>query len=126
MNSQKIAFPSSIDGIHGDLSLHFGHTPAFTVIEYDTDTFQVKSIEILQNAPHQHGKCMRPVMLLKNAGVDTIVVGLIGRPPLSGFSQVGIKILKGKEGKIKENFQAFQQQQLSEYNYDHICDGGNC
>jgi predicted Fe-Mo cluster-binding NifX family protein len=108
METKKIAFPGSIEGLKGELSGHFGHTEAFTTIEYDVSSKDVINVEIIQNAPHQQGGCMQPVMLLKNSGVSEVVVGGIGQRPLMGFAQVGIEVLTGHQGTIKDNFESFK------------------
>ncbi len=125
INTKKIAFPSSLEGIHGELSTHFGHTPAFTIIEYDSEDFHIISVEILKNAPHQQGKCRRAVMLLKNAGVHAIVVGNISRRPLMEFLQVGIVPYQGLFSTVKENFLVFKQNSLEILTSAHKYQGGN-
>ena len=107
MSTRRVAFPSSIEGLTGELSFHFGHALAFTIIEYDPDSKEVEHVEILKNVPHEHGKCLRPVRLLMNSNVDEIVVGGIGNKPCMGFHQAGIQLYKGVEGSVKDNFAAF-------------------
>ena len=125
INTKKIAFSSSLKGIHGELSTNFGHTPAFTIINYEEETFRVLSVEILQNAPHQQGKCRQPVMLLKNAGVHAIVVGNISRRPLMEFRQVGIVPYQGLFSTVKENFLVFKHNSLEILTSAHKYQGGN-
>ena len=91
---------------------HFGHTPAFTVLEYDEETKEVINVEILENSPHKSGACMQPVMFLKNAGTNDVILGGIGQRPLMGFLQVGIEPYIGINGTIKENFNAYIEGKL--------------
>ena len=112
MSTKKIAFPGTVEGLNGELVGHFGHTPAFTTIEYDENTKDVITVEIIQNAPHEQGGCMTPVLLLPNNGVTEVVVGGIGQRPLLGFIQVGIEPFRGIQGTIKQNFEAFKQNEL--------------
>jgi predicted Fe-Mo cluster-binding NifX family protein len=87
----KIAIPSNKPGgLDADLSEHFGHCDAFTLV--DVEEGEVKNVEILDNAPHEQGACLAPVMILKNAAVDALVAGGMGMRPLAGFQQVGIDV----------------------------------
>jgi predicted Fe-Mo cluster-binding NifX family protein len=49
-------------------------------------------VEIVQNAPHEEGGCMRPVLTLAENNVNAIVVDGIGGRPLMGVGQVGIAV----------------------------------
>ncbi len=112
MSSLKVAFPSTVEGLTGELVPHFGHTPSFTIIEYDETTKEVSNVDVLQNAPHKQGGCSVPVMVLKNADVNSVVLGGIGQRPLMAFIQVGIEPYAGIQGTVKENFEAFITERL--------------
>ena len=112
MNTKKIGFPGTVEGLNGELVGHFGHTPTFLTIEYEENTKDVINVEVIKNAPHEQGECMTPVMLLKNKGVTEVVVNGIGHRPLIGFLQVGIEPYGGIQGTIKQNFEAFKQNKL--------------
>lgn len=87
----RIAFPSQAPGgLESDLSAHFGHCDAFTMV--DVENGEVTSVEIEFNGGHEQGGCMAPVMQLKNAGAEALVAGGMGARPLAGFQQVGIQV----------------------------------
>lgn len=87
----KIAIPSGAPGgLDAELSAHFGHCEVFTLVLAENG--ETQGIELLNNVPHEQGGCMGPVMLLKDAGVDTLVAGGMGMRPLAGFQQVGIDV----------------------------------
>ncbi len=111
--SRKIAFPSNITGLKGEVHAHFGHADAFTLIEYNEESKDVISIEVMKNAPHVHQGCMGLVMLLKNSDVDHLGVIGIGPRPLTICNQVGIEVLEAVGGKVKENFQSFLNGKLN-------------
>ncbi|MFX0093720.1 MAG: NifB/NifX family molybdenum-iron cluster-binding protein [Candidatus Hodarchaeota archaeon] len=120
---KRIAFPTLSEGLDAQLSLHFGHSATFTLIHYEEATKEIIKVECVSNAPHQSGGCMVPVMLLKNEGVDEVVLGGIGMRPLMGFLQVGIKPYAGIKGTVKENFEAFINEKLNEMTQG-TCSGG--
>ncbi len=87
----KIAVPSdNPGGLEATISEHFGHCDAFTLI--DVEEQEVKAVNIMPNTGHVQGGCMAPVMMLKNAEVDTMVAHGMGMRPLAGFQQVGIEV----------------------------------
>ena len=112
MGKRKIAFPGTNEGLEGTMTGHFGHTEVFTTISYNEETGEIEKVEILDNPPHNQGGCMQPVMLLKNNGVDEVIVLGIGHRPLMGFKQVGIDTFLGTEGTVKENFELFWAKKL--------------
>ena len=111
----RVAFPSTIHGLSGELSFHFGHATAFTVVEYNSENREVISVEIIRNEPHQQGGCMRPIRLLMNSNVEEVVVGGIGRRPLQGFQQLGIQVFKGKHMNVKDNLKLHLLKKLAAF-----------
>lgn len=126
----KIAFPSNNPGgLQSSRSDHFGHCEVFTIVEFE-DQNTVGSIETITNHGHAAGGCMTPVKILKDAGVEAIVVGGLGARPMQGFSQVGIDVYfaapnmaKDVEGLVK----LFADGQLPKMQPTQVCKGsGNC
>jgi predicted Fe-Mo cluster-binding NifX family protein len=116
----RIAVPSMEQGGLDDiLSGHFGHCAAFTLV--DVEGNEVKNVTILENPPHHQGGCMSPVMLLKDNGVDIIIVGGIGMRPLMGFEEVGIKVYGGAAGTIEFIINEFLEGRLSPAGEDIVC-----
>ena len=112
MMKKIVAFPGTESGLKGDLVGHFGHTPIFTAIEFNSESNEIIEVTSIANPPHEQGGCMKPVMLLKEAGVTDVVLGGIGFRPLMGFKQVGIKAYRGVPGTIKDNFDKFASNAL--------------
>jgi predicted Fe-Mo cluster-binding NifX family protein len=122
-STRKIAFPSNVEGLNGELSQHFGHALAFTLITYIPEKKKIHEIEVIRNVAHQHGGCMRPIRLLMNSNVSEIVVGGIGKRPCQGFKQVGIKVYKGIKDTVKNNFKAFINDKLTQFDINSTCPG---
>jgi predicted Fe-Mo cluster-binding NifX family protein len=88
----RVAFPSAgKGGLDAELSAHFGHCDAFTLVEMNEG--EQGEVQVMPNAPHVQGGCMAPVQALKQAGVDVLVAGGMGARPLAGFQQVGIQVV---------------------------------
>ena len=106
------------------VSPHFGHCDAFTLVDLDGD--QVASARVLPNAAHEHGGCMGPVMLLKQAGVDVLVAGGMGRRPLLGFNQVGIEVWFSEQlPRVADVVELALRGQARRFGPEHTCGGGH-
>ena len=123
---KRIAFPGTNAGLKSKLSLHFGHTQAFIVVQYDEETEEIEEVDIIENPPHRQGGCMLPVKILMNANVDAIVLGGIGGRPLAGFQQVGIETFRGIEGDVEENFKSFLAGSLQPLRMPSCGSGAGC
>lgn len=116
----RIAVPSMGDGGLDDiLSGHFGHCGVFTLV--DVDGKKITGVTKLQNIPHHEGGCMAPVNLLKENGVDLIIVGGIGMRPLMGFAQVGIEVYSGGAGTVEFVVNEFIAGRLMPAGDDVVC-----
>ena len=91
IESLRLAVPSdNPGGLEAQRSDHFGHCDLFTIIEIKDNA--IASVKALANQEHAAGGCMVPVSLLRDHGVEAIVVGGIGARPLQGFNEVGISV----------------------------------
>ena len=91
MNSFKLAVPTmGSAGLESERSGHFGHCDCFTIV--DIVDGEIAGMSELANPPHEEGGCLRPVKLLKDAGVDAIVAAGMGMRPMMGFADAGITV----------------------------------
>lgn len=97
----KIAIPNN----NGEVNQHFGQSQEFSIIEMDNDNNIVK-VEDLQAAglQHQHEGLAG---LLKDQGVEVVIVGGIGAGALDALEAGGIKVLFGASGLIKDVAETF-------------------
>jgi len=127
MNNMKVAIPSNNPGgLEAQVSAHFGHCDLYTIVEIDQSG--IKSVGTMDNPPHQEGGCLAPVQLLADQGVNALLAGGMGRRPLMGFNQVGIKVfLAAGQPSVKSSVQALLDNQLPLFSMDSVCGGGgNC
>lgn len=86
----KIAIPSeTADGLASIRSGHFGHTPFFTVVEYD-DAMNIVGAEAVKNVDHDRYGCGGVIEYVMGLGVDGILTVGMGMPPLMRFTQAGV------------------------------------
>jgi predicted Fe-Mo cluster-binding NifX family protein len=105
MNSSLVlAVPSNTPGgLAAGISEHFGHCDLFTLIKIQEK--KIASVETVANVEHGAGGCLEPVMLLKNQGVQAVVVGGMGARPMQAFADVNIDVYYAAKDSLK-NVQA--------------------
>ena len=129
MATLRIAVPSNAPGgLEAVRSDHFGHCDLFTLVTLDNG--QVAAVETVNNIAHEAGGCMAPVGLLRDKGIDAIVVGGMGARPLSGFAGVGITVYFAAQSafeSVKAVVDGFLGNQLVVMQPTQACQGhGNC
>lgn len=127
MDNGRIAVPSNGEGgLNSIRSEHFGHCDVFTLI--DVESGKIKNESVISNQEHGHGGCMVPVNLLAKQNVNAIVVGGIGRRPLAGFGEAGIKVyFDSSSPNVKTAVENLIANKLEKISLDQTCGGGgNC
>ena len=88
----KLAIPSETDaGLESIRSGHFGHTPYFTIVEYDDD-MNIVSAESVKNIDHDQYGCGGVIQYALSLGIDGILTVGMGRPPLMSFTNNGVVV----------------------------------
>ena len=86
----KLAIPSeTADCMASTRSGHFGHTPFFTIVEYD-DAMNIVSAEAVKNVDHDQYGCGGVIEYVLSLGVDGILTVGMGMPPLMRFTENGV------------------------------------
>ena len=99
-SSVFLAVPSNAPGgLDAEISEHFGHCELFTLINIQEG--KVASVNTVANVEHGAGGCMEPVQLLKDQGVEAIVVGGMGARPMQAFAEVNIDVYYAAKGSLK-------------------------
>lgn len=119
-----IAIPSDAPGgLDANISAHFGHCDAFTLVKVDDG--KLGDVEIHKNQGHEQGGCMAPVMTLKQLGVDVLIAGGMGMRPLAGFQQVGIAVHHMKDSStVRDAAELFVSGGCPEFGQAQTCGGG--
>jgi predicted Fe-Mo cluster-binding NifX family protein len=118
----KIGIPSnSPGGLDAGVSAHFGHCDLFTAVEIEGS--QIKNVSTIGNDGEHN--CMIPVRKMADAGIDTVLIGGIGRRPLMEFQNNGIKVFVGAAGTVKEPVSNYLSDSLTEATVRDVCQGSN-
>jgi predicted Fe-Mo cluster-binding NifX family protein len=91
------------EGLAGDISSHFGHTPCFVVAEISGG--EILSSRTVSSPGHGEG-CSMPGFV-HQLGVSAVVVGGIGGGAVSGLEARGIQVVAGASGNAGAALQAF-------------------
>ncbi len=95
-----LAIPSdNPGGLTAGISAHFGHCDLFTLISIEDD--QIASVNTVSNVEHGTGGCVEPVNLLRDQGVQAVVVGGIGARPMQAFADAGIAVYYADRDALK-------------------------
>lgn len=81
----------------GKLSMHFGHSKEFAIIEMDNN--KLKKKEMLKPPPHKPGVLPK---WLKELEVNVIIAGKMGDNAVQLFNQNGINVVTGAPGLAPE------------------------
>lgn len=119
-----IAVPSNNPGgLDATISEHFGHCDVFTLVKVDGN--EIGETTTLEKGAHESGGCMTPVTQLKDAGVDALIAGGMGKRPLQGMQEVGIQVYLNKDAAtVKEAVQAVLDGTSEPFAEQHTCGGG--
>lgn len=74
------------------LTLHFGHSAEFAIVDADEEKKQIQMREDVDAPPHQPGLLPR---WLAERGVNVIIAGGIGQRAQALFLEQGIRVLVG-------------------------------
>lgn len=126
----KLAIPTNAPGGMGaQRSGHFGHCDVFTIVDI-AETGETVDTQTIANQEHEAGGCLAPVSLLRDAGVEAIVVAGLGKRPMQGFSEAGIVVYYADietVPNVESVMESMAKNKLVVMRPDQSCQGsGNC
>ncbi|MCD6108992.1 MAG: NifB/NifX family molybdenum-iron cluster-binding protein [Thermoplasmata archaeon] len=106
----RIAVPcSDNNGLESKISMHFGRSPYYAFI--DVEDNEIKNVEVLPVPFSDHGPGDLPNFVKQNKGEIVIAYGMGGRA-VDFFNQLGIRVITGVRGKVREAVEAFLKNKL--------------
>jgi len=106
----RIAIPcSNNNGLKSEISMHFGRSPYYAFVDVEGD--KIKNFEILPVPFAEHGPGDLPNFVKENKG-DVVIAYGMGRRAIDFFNQLGIDIITGASGTVKEVVDAFLKNRL--------------
>lgn len=116
MSRIRIAFPTEGDkGLDDRVFEHFGRAPFYTIVEVEDK--RVVGVEVLESPfvkNHQPG--MVP-LFLKEKGVNVIICRGIGGRARAFLERIGIEVIMGAEGKVRDLVEKYLEGTLESREY---------
>lgn len=107
-------------GLDSEVCAHFGSCEYFTLV--DMANGKPQALNTIDNAsPDGVHNCAAPAELLKDNGVDAVLVSGIGGRPLVSLTCNGIRVFGGAFGRVSDALQDFTSGSL-----DELSDRGTC
>jgi len=101
----RIAIPSEDDrGMDSSIAMHFGRCKYYTFIDLEGN--EIKGVEVVKVPYEEHGYGDLPNFVKEHGGNIVIAYG-IGQRAIDYFNELGIDVIRGVRGKIKDVIQSF-------------------
>lgn len=121
MTTERIAVTAEIDnGLDSPISGHFGHCRAFIISTVEDG--KIVAVETLHNGGHT--SCAQPVNLLTENEVDVLITLGMGGRPFMVAQETGLKVVRGKEGSVRDAVQQYIEGQAELMTAQGLCQGG--
>jgi len=106
----KIAIPSEDDsGLDSEVARHFGRAEYYTII--DLEDGKIKDVRVVKTPFREHNPGDIPVFL-KEEGVEAVLAYGMGWRAQELFNSLGIKVVTGANGRIRDIVEAFARGSL--------------
>ncbi|AEC52629.1 Dinitrogenase iron-molybdenum cofactor, NIF B/Y/X related protein [Pyrococcus sp. NA2] len=106
----RLAIPAEDDrGLESKVSMHFGKARYFVFV--DVDDNEIKGFEVIEVPFEEHEPGDLP-NFVKEHGGDVVLAYGMGRKAISYFTELGIQVITGVYGSIKDVVRAFIDQVL--------------
>jgi predicted Fe-Mo cluster-binding NifX family protein len=116
-DKMKVCIPTMGNGgMEEAVSQHFGRAPTFTLINLDT-----KEVQILPNMSNHMGGKGLPTDMLKDQGVQVMIVGGLGPKAIQFFAEQRVEVFVGATGTVKDAIEDWREQLLTNASSDNAC-----
>jgi predicted Fe-Mo cluster-binding NifX family protein len=106
----RIALSSSGGGIEGEVAEHFGRCPEFVIVE--SKGGEIIKVERVDNPYFQNHVQGAVPKFISSLHVDLMITGGMGSRALAMFESLGIKIIFGIQGRIKDAVEKYLKGEL--------------
>ena len=106
----RIAVPAVDDrGLESEVSGHFGRAKYFVFV--DVEDNEIKGAEVVEVPFEEHGPGDLPRFVKEHGGEVVLAYGM-GQRAISFFNELGIEVVTGAYGRIRDVVEAFIHQVL--------------
>ncbi len=87
-------------GLDGEVSMHFGHSPAVVVVDVVDGVIQKSEVVVTPAAGGEH-QCGMPTFIAR-LGANVVVAGGMGPGAIHALTGAGIEVATGASGRIRD------------------------
>lgn len=87
-------------GLLSNISMHFGKTPYFTLIELEDG--EIKNIEVNGSSGKHGGGSKTPAEIILDSDADILICGNLGSKAVSMLRGSEMEVYSGASGKVKD------------------------
>jgi predicted Fe-Mo cluster-binding NifX family protein len=116
-HNMKVCIPTMGNGgMDEAISQHFGRAVTFTLVDLDT-----RDVQVLQNISEHMGGNGLPTDLLKDRGVEVMIVGGLGPKAVQNFAEQCVEVFVGATGTVKDAIEDWREGVLVKASSDNAC-----
>lgn len=107
MPTIRIGFATNRGGLDDTLADRFGRAPTFTIVEVDTETGEVKKVEVVENPGYRAGSGagVKAAQALGDHGVKVYVGPNPGPNAAAALQYLGIRVITLTGATVREALQ---------------------
>jgi predicted Fe-Mo cluster-binding NifX family protein len=107
----KICVSATSNGLDAPIDPRFGRCPYFVIV--DSETMQFETIQNIASGA-TGGAGIQAAQTIASKGVEVLITGNVGPNAFQALSAVGIKIVTGAFGTVREVIEKYKRGELSE------------
>lgn len=107
----KIAVSATSGNLDAQIDPRFGRCPCFVIVDSETMKFETVQ-NVSQSAPSGAG--IQAAQIVANKGAEVVLTGNVGPNAFQALSSLGIKVVTGAFGTVREAVERFKTGQLKE------------
>jgi predicted Fe-Mo cluster-binding NifX family protein len=116
-DKMKVCIPTMGNGgMEEAISQHFGRAPTFTLVDLNT-----KEVHILPNRSNHMGGKGLPTDMLRDQGVQVMIVGGLGPKAIQAFAQQCVEVFVGATGTVNDAIVDWKEGLLTKASFDNAC-----
>jgi predicted Fe-Mo cluster-binding NifX family protein len=116
-NKMKVCIPTMGNGgMEEAVSQHFGRSATFTLVNLDTN-----EVQVLQNIGEHMGGSVLPTDILRDRGVNVMIVGGLGPRAIQAFAEQCIEVFVGASGTVRDAISDWREGNLTKASSDNAC-----
>ncbi len=108
----KVAVTSKGPGLEDQVEARFGRSPYFLIVDAEKDTLDFETVQN-PNTALGGGAGVQSAQMMSERDVKAVLTGNCGPNAFSVFDQVGVQVITGVEGTVRDAVEQFKAGELT-------------